>query len=120
MKVIYSITVYNFDESLFSKEGNWTLKSHKRDRRWGHFFDKEKCLKYVKNNVTDLYEHFYYNYVCITEENEGICPHNKEWWYKVVYKEGENNYLEFDKVEFIGNSIFSDDFQPQIQTDPLT
>lgn len=105
----YHVSVYYFDENLFEK-GKYTAKSYIRDRRWGYFSEKNDALNIVKNNITDIYENHYYNYVTIKEYSEGIMGLQKEWWFKVFYKDNK-----FDKVEFIGKKIFKKEFCYYIQ-----
>lgn len=76
-----------------------------KTRCWGYYFDLEIAKKHVIDNVTDIAEANYYNYVVIELVEEGILPlETKEiQWFK--YNVDTDKYEECEKPEWSYNII---------------
>jgi len=74
---IYTVQVFFIDA-----KGNINYS-----RNWGWFPTKAQAEDIIINNITDIFEHGYYNYAMINEVPPGICVGHlrKENWYIAHY-----------------------------------
>lgn len=76
-------------------------------RCWGWFQKEEEALKVIQENITDIYEHGYYNYAMIEPMHEGICARGEEErWFKVEFVDGRKyNVTETTKPVSMKNIV---------------
>lgn len=78
VKKIYAVQVFWIDKKEYI--------SHRRT--WGWYATYEEAEEVILKNITDIFEHGYYNYGMINEIPAGICVgHLKtEYWFSATYR----------------------------------
>ena len=87
-------------ENTAYREDGSSYKYHD-SRCWGFFEDKEKAIKAVEENWTDMNEAGYYPYAVIESVSEGLLTvvDNPEEtiWFKAIYK--DNKFIKYEITE---------------------
>ena len=90
-------SVRDHDEIIPKIEGLESLEGkifHNHESRcWGFFSDLETAMQSVRDNITDMNEAGYYDYVVIEPKKQGLCYAESSCsnrWFRAKYKDGEN------------------------------
>lgn len=114
MEQIFVVTCYYAPNLEQLKQGNFSPNNFTRSREWGFYFNFSSAFNCVKYNFTDIYEHGYYNLVCIEEKSEGILSGcESSYWFEVNYPEENTPEVKF-LPECFFSKCYSYGYQPEL------